>query len=78
MTQFSHIPVLKAETLTYLEPRPGQVFCDGTVGGGGHARAILELSGPDGRLIGIDRDPAALEAAAANLAEFGDRVTLVH
>jgi 16S rRNA (cytosine1402-N4)-methyltransferase len=54
------------------------VYADGTLGGGGHARLILENCGPDGRLVGVDRDPAALEAARANLAEFGERVTLVH
>jgi 16S rRNA (cytosine1402-N4)-methyltransferase len=78
MTAFVHIPVLAGEVLAYLHPRPGGVYCDGTVGGGGHSRAILESSSPDGRLIGIDRDPGALAAARARLAEFGDRVTLVH
>lgn len=75
---FVHIPVLPTQTLAHLGPRPGGVYCDGTVGGGGHARAILEASGPDGRLIGIDRDPQALDAAGVALADFGDRVTLVH
>lgn len=75
---FSHTPVLKTETLTYLQPGAGQLFCDGTIGGGGHAREILQHSSPDGRLIGIDRDLDALDAARANLAEFGDRVTLIH
>jgi 16S rRNA (cytosine1402-N4)-methyltransferase len=78
MTAFAHIPVLAREVLAYLQPRPGGVYCDGTVGGGGHSRAILESSSPDGRLIGIDRDPSALAAARARLAAFGDRVTLVH
>jgi 16S rRNA (cytosine1402-N4)-methyltransferase len=51
---------------------------DGTVGGGGHAEAILELIGPTGRFIGLDVDPEALAATAARLARFGDRVRLEH
>ncbi len=61
-----------------MAPRAGGVYADGTLGGGGHARLILEASGPDGRLVGVDRDPAALAAARETLAAFGDRVTLVH
>lgn len=78
MAGFSHTSVLEAEAMQYLAPRAGGVYCDGTLGGAGHARRILELSAPDGRLIGIDRDPAALAASRAQLAAFGDRVTLVH
>ncbi|MDB4967756.1 MAG: S-adenosyl-methyltransferase MraW [Myxococcales bacterium] len=66
------------EALALLQPRGGAVYCDGTLGGGGHAERILAASEPDGRLIGIDRDPDALAAAGARLARFGDRVTLVH
>ncbi len=74
---YQHTPVLLREVITGLQPRPGGRYIDGTVGGGGHAAAILEASAPDGRLLGIDCDPAALTAAGARLALYGDRVTLV-
>ena len=71
-----HEPVMVAEVLEHLEPSRGGVFIDCTVGLGGHARAMLE--GGASKLIGVDRDPAALERARAALSEFGDRVELVH
>jgi 16S rRNA (cytosine1402-N4)-methyltransferase len=64
--------------LALLQPKPGETFLDGTVGGGGHARLILEATAPDGRLIGLDRDPEALREAARALAPYGDRVVLLH
>jgi 16S rRNA (cytosine1402-N4)-methyltransferase len=74
---FSHISVLADEALELLQPRAGGLYCDGTVGGAGHSERILEASAPDGRLIGVDRDPTALAAARVRLERFGDRVTLV-
>jgi 16S rRNA (cytosine1402-N4)-methyltransferase len=75
---FSHLSVLPDEVLALLDPAPGGIYLDGTLGGGGHARLILEASAPDGRLIGLDRDPSALRKAAEVLAPFGDRVVLRH
>ena len=63
-----HVPVLLDQVVHWLEPRPGAVLVDGTLGGGGHARALAAAVGNDGLVIGIDRDPAAIEAAAARLA----------
>ena len=66
-----HVPVLLHETLEALDPRPGRSYIDGTLGGGGHAEAILRASSPDGRLLGLDRDPAAIERCRERLAPFG-------
>jgi 16S rRNA (cytosine1402-N4)-methyltransferase len=71
-----HAPVLVEAVLSLLEPERGGLFLDGTVGGGGHAEAILSR-GPEARLIGVDRDQAALDAAKRRLAPFGDRARLV-
>ncbi|HEX3695634.1 MAG TPA: 16S rRNA (cytosine(1402)-N(4))-methyltransferase RsmH [Polyangia bacterium] len=73
-----HQPVLLDAVLQHLAPSPGGRYCDATVGLGGHASAVLERSGPDGRLIGLDRDQEALRTAAVRLASFGDRVSLIH
>jgi 16S rRNA (cytosine1402-N4)-methyltransferase len=72
----THVPVLYHETLAGLKVRPGGQYIDGTVGAGGHAAGILAASAPDGRLIGLDRDPAALAQARERLREFGDRAWL--
>jgi 16S rRNA (cytosine1402-N4)-methyltransferase len=77
-SQFKHIPVLLTEVLSGLTPHSGGRYLDGTLGGGGHAAAVLEASAPDGQLLGIDADPAALTAAGARLASFRQRATLAH
>jgi 16S rRNA (cytosine1402-N4)-methyltransferase len=71
-----HEPVLVPETVALLEPSRGGLFVDCTVGLGGHSRALLE-GGAD-RVLGLDRDPDALQLAVAELAEFSDRLELVH
>jgi 16S rRNA (cytosine1402-N4)-methyltransferase len=73
-----HVPVMLPQVLQCLQPRPGGLYVDGTLGEGGHALGILEASAPDGALVGIDRDLKALKIARERLAPFGDRVTLVH
>src|SRR5260370_7938016 len=62
-----------AEVLAAVRPRPGGRYADGTLGGGGHAAAILAASSPSGWLSGCDRDGAAVEAAIRRLAEFAGR-----
>lgn len=71
--EFSHQSVMREAVLEALRPRSGGVYADGTVGGAGHAAAILAASSPDGRLFGCDRDGAAVEAARQRLAEFAGR-----
>jgi 16S rRNA (cytosine1402-N4)-methyltransferase len=67
-----HEPVLLREAVEWLRPRAGGVYVDATLGPGGHAEAVLEAL-PEGRLLGIDRDPEALRLAGDRLARFGDR-----
>lgn len=75
--EFKHISVLYKETLDGLNIKDGGLYVDGTLGGGGHSFGILS-SAENVRLIGIDRDAEAIEAAGKRLAGFGERVTLVN
>ncbi len=79
MDGLGHEPVMRADVVRLLlpEPRPGLRLIDLTVGLGGHAEALLEAAPPDAQLIGLDRDPNALERAGARLECFGARVTLL-
>jgi 16S rRNA (cytosine1402-N4)-methyltransferase len=72
-----HVPVMPDEVLDALDPRAGTAHVDATLGGGGHAERILETSSPDGRLLGLDADGAAIARVRERLASrFGDRLTL--
>ncbi len=73
-----HIPVLREEVLHYLNAGDKHLIVDGTIGDGGHAEAILQNSGPQCRVLGIDRDAEALARARTRLAPFGERIILVH
>ncbi len=74
----SHVPVLYHQVLSALKPRAGGRHIDGTLGLGGHALGILETSSPDGEVLGLDRDQAALEMAGVRLSKYGKRVHLRH
>ncbi len=74
---FHHLSVLADAVSTFLAPRPGGIYVDATVGGGGHAEEIAKRIGPQGVIVGIDRDIAAIEAAEARLQKTGARVIMV-
>jgi 16S rRNA (cytosine1402-N4)-methyltransferase len=74
--QEGHLPVMPDQVLQTLAPAPGSLQIDTTVGGGGHTERILEAASPDGRLLGLDADPAAIARVAERLARFGDRLVL--
>jgi 16S rRNA (cytosine1402-N4)-methyltransferase len=71
-----HLPVMRDEVLETLSPLPGSLQIDATVGGGGHTERILEAASPDGRVLGLDADQAAIERVALRLARFGERLVL--
>jgi len=73
-----HVPVLLDEVLRGLSPQPGQRVIDGTVGAGGHAEAILKATAPDGQVLALDADPAALAVARQRLAAYRERVHFVN
>lgn len=75
--EFNHKSVLLKETIDNLNVRPGGIYVDGTLGGGGHSFEILKRLGGNGKLIGIDRDSDAINAAAERLKEFGSAATIV-
>jgi 16S rRNA (cytosine1402-N4)-methyltransferase len=77
MKFFKHTPVMSAEVIEHLNPKPGSMIVDTTLGGGGHARAIL-ANNKDIKVIGVDQDIEAIEAAKIHLKEFGDRISYVN
>ncbi len=74
---FEHKSVLLYETIDSLQIKPDGIYVDGTLGGGGHAYEAAKRLGEGGRLIGIDQDADAIQAATERLKEFGDRITIV-
>jgi 16S rRNA (cytosine1402-N4)-methyltransferase len=77
MSAAYHEPIMLREIVDSLNLKPGGIYVDGTVGGGGHAQAILAATAPDGIVIGIDRDDDALSESARVLEAFGTRAFLV-
>ncbi len=74
--EVGHQPVMPSEVLVTLAPQPGSLQIDATIGGGGHTERILEAASPDGRVLGLDADEAAVERVGRRLARFGDRLVL--
>jgi 16S rRNA (cytosine1402-N4)-methyltransferase len=75
--EVGHIPVLADEVMSMLAPAPGSLHIDATLGGGGHTERILEATDPDGRLLGLDADGAAIARVDGRLRpRFGDRLVL--
>src|SRR5947208_4497367 len=72
-----HRPVMLQEVLAWLQPRAGGIYLDGTIGAGGHSLAILEASGQDGRIVGLDRDATAVATSRQALLPYGDRAVIV-
>lgn len=75
--EFRHTSVLLEETIDNLQVKPDGIYLDGTLGGGGHSFQIVSKLGTGGRLIGIDQDEAAIEAAGLRLQPYADKITLI-
>lgn len=75
--EFKHYSVLLEETIEELHIKPEGIYLDGTLGGGGHAEAVVRRLSERGRLFGIDQDEAAIEAATKRLKEYGETVTIL-
>ena len=73
----THTPVLLEEVLTWLRPQPGGRYIDATFGAGGHTRALLERTSPDGRVLALDQDETAIERGRLDLQSFGSRIEFV-
>ena len=74
--EFSHISVLPKESVSMLNINPKGIYVDGTLGGGGHSALICSELSDEGRLVGIDRDDAAIAAATERLKNFKCKITL--
>lgn len=77
-TYSDHIPVMLEEVMHWIAPKPGGVYMDATLGLGGHSARLMELTGGQARLLGLDRDEQALAKAGERLACYGDNVQLAH
>ncbi|MCQ2508304.1 MAG: 16S rRNA (cytosine(1402)-N(4))-methyltransferase RsmH [Dorea sp.] len=75
--EFKHVSVLLDETIKGLSIKPDGIYVDGTLGGGGHSLEVCKRLGAKGRIVGIDQDEAAIEAASLRLKDFEDKVTIV-
>jgi len=73
-----HKPVLLEEVIKYLDPKPNVDFVDGTLGGGGHTEAILQMTSPNGRVLAFDWDGSAIERSQKRLSDFGNRVIYIN
>jgi len=78
MESTTHIPIMKEDVLEGLDVHSGGFYVDATLGGGGHTEAMLESSAPDGKVVGVDQDPDALERTRKRLKPFGDRFQAFH
>lgn len=76
--EFAHVPVLLNEVICHLDIKPGGIYVDGTLGGGGHSAEIIKLIQPDGILMGIDQDINAINAASQKLEKYRDNIIIVN